>query len=114
MKKGTLLIGLCLSSLALNASAAMSPTMKTSLVAVCKATTKDSVLQFKRTLKEHRINETLIFPKLICNGQSLHDFALMQGSKKVAEKIARYTNDQELNQATAMNESNRHVYSVTF
>ena len=114
MKKGIAVIGLCLASFTFSASSSMSPTMKKSLVAVCKAATKDSVLQFNRTLKEHRINKALIFPKLVCNGQSLHRFAVAKGAKKVAEKIARYTNDQELNQAIAMNLQDEQRYSVTF
>ncbi len=114
MKKGITITGLALTVLTFSASAAMSPTMEASLVAVCKSTTKDSVVQFNRTLKQHRINKKLIFPKLVCNGQSLHDFALAHGANKVAQKIANYTNDTELKQAIAMNNLDDRFYSVIF
>ncbi len=114
MKKGITIIGLALTVLTVSVSAAISPTMETSLIAVCKAATKDSVVQFNRTLKEHRINKNLVFPKLVCNGQSLHNFALTQGASKVAQKIANYTTDVELNQATAMNNLDDSFYSVIF
>lgn len=114
MKKGIAIIGLGLSVFTFSASAAISPTMETSLIAVCKAATKDNVIQFNRTLKQHRINKKLIFPKLVCNGQSLHDFALAHSANKVAQKIANYTNDMELKQAIAMSKFGDNYYSVTF
>ena len=114
MEKGIAIIGLGLSVFTFSASAAISPTMETSLIAVCKAATKDNVIQFNRTLKQHRINKDLIFPKLVCNGQSFHDFALTHGANKVAKKIANYTTDVELNQAIAMNKLDDNYYSITF
>ena len=114
MKKGITIIGLGISIFTFSASAAISPTIEISLIAVCKAATKNSVVQFNRTLKEHRINKNLVFPKLVCNGQSLHHLALTQGSNKVAQKIANYTTDVELNQAIAMNNPDDRFYSVTF
>ncbi|MCL1092463.1 DUF3718 domain-containing protein [Shewanella kaireitica] len=114
MKKGIAIIGLGLSIFTFGASAAISPTMEKSLIAVCKAATKNNLIQFNRTLKAYRINKKLIFPKLVCNGQTFHDFALAQGANKVAKKIANYTTDVELNQAIAMNKLDDNYYSVTF
>ncbi|MCL1049156.1 DUF3718 domain-containing protein [Shewanella abyssi] len=114
MNKGIVLVGLCLSSLVFGASAAMHPTMENSLIAVCKAATQDNLYKFNRTIKEYRINKKNVFPNLVCNGQQFHDFALAQGSTKVANKIARYTSAINLEQAIASKRTADNNYSVTF
>ncbi|QQX81169.1 DUF3718 domain-containing protein [Shewanella sp. KX20019] len=114
MKTGIVLTGIYLSSLVFSATAAMHPTIENSLIAVCKAATQDNLYKFNRTVKENRINKKNVFPNLVCNGQQFHDFALAQGSTKVADKIARYTSATDLEQAIALNRTADNRYIVTF
>ncbi|MCG9696140.1 DUF3718 domain-containing protein [Shewanella sp. Isolate11] len=82
---------IALAPLAFNAQAAMSPQMEKTLVAVCKAGASNNMIQFNGTLKEYRINEQRVFPRLVCNGENFHQFALNQGADRTARKIAPYT-----------------------
>ena len=114
MKNGIILLGLILSSTSFLSTAKMSPDIESRLIAVCQAATKDSLVNFKRTLKENRINKKRVFPKLVCNNQSLHDFALTHSATKVADNIARYTQKNRTEQVAASNNETAKSYAVNF
>ncbi|QSX41848.1 DUF3718 domain-containing protein [Shewanella cyperi] len=73
-----------------SALATMDPNVETSLVAVCKAGMSNNQVLFNYTMKDHRINEQRIFPRLVCNGESFHQFAISNGADRTANRIARY------------------------
>ncbi|MBO2680175.1 DUF3718 domain-containing protein [Shewanella algae] len=48
------------------------------------------MIAFSNTLREYRINEQRVFPRLVCNGESLHQFAMSHGADRTAKKIGRF------------------------
>jgi hypothetical protein len=90
MKKLLTIATLILTPLAFNASAAMDPQLKKTLVDVCKAGASNSMYKLHKTVKSYRINEQRIFPRLVCNGETFHQFALSQGADKTAKHIGQY------------------------
>lgn len=114
MKKGIILLGLLLSSTTFVSTAKMSSDIENRLITVCKAATKDNLVSFNRILKENRINKKRVFPKLVCNNQSLHDFALAHSATKVAGSIARYTQESSTEQLVAFNNDAANSYTVNF
>lgn len=111
MKKAITLAGLIMTSLTFNASAAMDPKLENTLISVCKTGLSDSIYRFNSTMNEYRIDKKRIFPNLVCNGESFHDFALSNGAIKVAKKIAPYTEGRTSITDIAMNKTK---YSVNF
>jgi len=94
MKKFIAIAAIVLTPLAFNASAAMHPQLERTLVQVCKAGASNSLYQFRDTMKSYRINKQRVFPRLVCNGQSYHQFALSHGADRTARKIAPYMKGQ--------------------
>lgn len=90
MKKLIAIASLVLCPLTLPANAAMSPHMEKTLIEVCKAGASNSLIKYNHTMKSYRINKQRIFPRLVCNGQNFHQFALSQGAEKTAKRINRY------------------------
>ncbi|QSX31067.1 DUF3718 domain-containing protein [Shewanella cyperi] len=72
------------------ATAAMDPYVETTLISVCKTGLSNNQVQFTKTMQENRINESRIFPRLVCNGESFHQFAINNGADRTANRIARY------------------------
>ncbi|MCG9738681.1 DUF3718 domain-containing protein [Shewanella insulae] len=91
MKKLLTIAAIALAPLAFSSHAAMSPHMEKTLVAVCKAGASNSMIEFSSTLREYRINKQRIFPRLVCNDQSFHQFALSNGADRTAAKIEPYS-----------------------
>lgn len=91
MKKLLTIALLAVAPLSLTANAAMSPQLESTLVAVCKAGASNNMYQFSNTMKTYRINKNRVFPRLVCNGQSYHQFALDNGANKTAKRIAPYS-----------------------
>ncbi|MCG9714471.1 DUF3718 domain-containing protein [Shewanella insulae] len=91
MKKLLTIAAIALAPLAFSSQAAMSLQMEKTLVAVCKAGASNSIVEFNGTMKEYRINKPRIFPRLVCNDQSFHQFALSHGADRTAARIERYT-----------------------
>jgi len=81
---------LALSSISFASFAAMSPEMENTLISVCKAGLSNNQIQFTNTMRDNRINEYRIFPRLVCNGESFHQFAMNNGADRTANRIARY------------------------
>jgi len=90
MKKFIAIAAIILTPLAFTASAAMSPQIEKTLVQVCKAGASNSLFKFKDTMNSYRINKQRVFPRLVCNGQNYHQFALSYGADRTANKIAPY------------------------
>ncbi len=90
MKKLPVLSALALTAASFGAFAAMSPNVENTLIAVCKAGISNSPVQFAHTMKDYRINEARIFPRLVCNGDTFYDFTVAHGADKTAKRIARY------------------------
>ncbi|MCG9730445.1 DUF3718 domain-containing protein [Shewanella sp. Isolate13] len=103
-------------AMSLGASAAMSPQLEDTLIAVCKAGASNSVFQFNRTMKDNRINKRRVFPRLVCNGESFYDFTVSAGADKTAKKIAPYTRGQGTVtiKDIAMTESDAELYVVNY
>ncbi|QQO84510.1 DUF3718 domain-containing protein [Shewanella algae] len=74
----------------LSAQAAMDPYIEQALIQVCKSSASNSMIAFSNTLREYRINEQRVFPRLVCNGESLHQFAMSHGADRTAKKIGRF------------------------
>lgn len=90
MKTLNVLSAAVLACTCFGASAAMSPNVENTLIAVCKAGISNSVIRFYDTMKDYRINEKRIFPRLVCNGETFYDFAVSHGANRTAERIARF------------------------
>lgn len=110
MKMQHAFAALTLGCLSLGATAAMSPDVENKLIAVCKTGLSDSQVQFHSTMKEHRINETRVFPRLVCNGETFYDFAVSNGSNRTAERIARYLPGKVTIKDLAMNHADEMLY----
>ncbi|MCL1119493.1 DUF3718 domain-containing protein [Shewanella seohaensis] len=96
-----------------NAFAAMDPQLENTLVAVCKAGASNNLISFSNTMQEYRINQARIFPRLVCNGESFHQFALNQGADKTAKRIGRYVQGTVTIKDIAQNSMDE-VYAVNF
>ncbi|AQS37297.1 Protein of unknown function (DUF3718) [Shewanella psychrophila] len=90
MIKVMTLTALILTSLTFNATAAMDPKLEQTLIDICKTGVTDNIYKFNDTMHKYRINKRNIFPKLVCNGEGFHEFALSHGSNLVAKKIAPF------------------------
>lgn len=104
---------LCLIGLTTNVSAAMDPQLESTLVAVCKAGASNNLVTFRGTMEEYRINEYRIFPRLVCNGESFHQFAQSQGADKTAKRISRYVKGNVTIKDIASNNMDE-IYAVNF
>lgn len=82
---------LILTPLTFNASAAMDPQLEQTLIQVCKAGASNSMYKLHNTVKNYRINKQRIYPRLVCNGKTFHQFAISQGADKTAKHIGRYS-----------------------
>ncbi|MGE6651000.1 DUF3718 domain-containing protein [Shewanella colwelliana] len=114
MKKLLIIAAIASAPFAFSANAAMSPQMEKTLVAVCKAGASNSMIEFSSTLKEHRINKQRVFPRLVCNDQSFHQFALSQGADRTAKKIAPYATGTVTIKDIAMTYGNDQIMAVNF
>ncbi|WP_198782858.1 DUF3718 domain-containing protein [Shewanella putrefaciens] len=103
----------CALGISTHAFAAMDPQLENTLIAVCKAGASNSLVSFNGTMKEYRINEARIFPRLVCNGENFHQFALSQGAEKTAQRIGRYVQGQVTIKDITANTMDE-VYAVNF
>jgi hypothetical protein len=103
-----------LSFLALPAQAAMDPQLENTLIDVCKAGASNKTYSFNDTMKIYRINKTRIFPRLMCNGESFHQFALSNNADKTARLIAPYTQGKVTIQDIAFNYSADEIYDIRY
>ncbi|MCE9678158.1 DUF3718 domain-containing protein [Shewanella sp. AS1] len=91
MKKLLSIAVIALAPFAFSTQAAMSLHMENTLIAVCKAGASNNLIEFNGTMREYRINKQRVFPRLVCNGENFHQFALSNGAQRTAKKIAPYT-----------------------
>ncbi|MBY6186963.1 DUF3718 domain-containing protein [Marinobacter hydrocarbonoclasticus] len=84
--------------------AAMPSYMEQSLVAVCKASLSNRPLTFNQTMKDHRINGYRVLPNLVCNGEDIHSFALMNGADRTAKRIQHFVPGTVTIQDISMNQ----------
>ena len=68
-------------------AAPMTNYMEQALVETCKAAASNKTMQFKNTLKAHRLNEKTVALAVVCNGEDIITFALNHGANKTAEKL---------------------------
>ncbi|TVP15119.1 DUF3718 domain-containing protein [Shewanella sp. KCT] len=114
MRKLLTIAAIALAPLAFSSQAAMSPQMEKTLVAVCKAGASNSIIEFNGTMKEYRINKQRVFPRLVCNDQSFHQFALSKGADRTAAKIERYSLGTVTIKDLAMNYGDEETLAVNF
>ncbi|MPY21208.1 DUF3718 domain-containing protein [Shewanella psychropiezotolerans] len=114
MKKVMTLTALILTSLTFNASAAMEPKLEQKLIEICKTGLTDNLYRFNRTMMKNKINKRRIFPRLVCNGESFHEFAISNGSNHVAKKIAPFIQGTTSITDLAMNNTRSKVLPVNF
>ncbi|WP_371186065.1 DUF3718 domain-containing protein [Thalassotalea maritima] len=89
MKTLTTLCALTLASLINTATAApMDSHLHTALVDTCKSAISNNTLHFKRTLKSYRLNEATIAHNLVCNGESVIDFASRHNAHEIALRLS--------------------------
>lgn len=103
-----------LSFLAMPAQAAIDPQLENTLIDVCKAGASNRVFSFNDTMKIYRINKARIFPRLMCNGESFHQFALSNNADKTARLIAPYTQGKVTIQDIAFNYSADGLYDIRY
>lgn len=104
---------LCTLGMGTSAFAAMDPQLENTLVAVCKAGASNNLVSFSDTMKEYRINQGRIFPRLVCNDKSFHQFALSQGADKTAKRIKRYIRGEVTIKDIAQHSTNE-IYAVNY
>ncbi|MGS0681179.1 DUF3718 domain-containing protein [Shewanella sp. 125m-7] len=101
-------------AMSFSATAAISPQIENTLIAVCKAGASNSVFQFNRTMKDYRINKARVFPRLVCNGESFYNFTVNAGADKTANKIAPYNKGTVTIRDIAMTAADSELYVVNF
>lgn len=114
MKKLIAIVAIALTPMAFSVSAAMTPQMESALIAVCKAGASNSNYHFRDTMKSYRINKQRVFPRLVCNGESFHQFALSHGADKTAKRIAPYIKGTVTIKDIAMNYSSDEILTVNY
>ncbi|BAJ01198.1 DUF3718 domain-containing protein [Shewanella violacea] len=114
MKKVMTLTVLIFTSLAFNATAAMDPNIEQTLIKVCKTAMSDNIYKFNKTMMENKINKRRIFPRLVCNGESFHEFAISNGANRIAKKIAPFVKGETSITDLVMNNTSPKVLPVTF
>ncbi|QYJ87285.1 DUF3718 domain-containing protein [Shewanella mesophila] len=114
MKKLLSIAVIALAPFAFSTQAAMTPHMEKTLIAVCKAGASNNVVKFNGTMKEYRINKQRVFPRLVCNDQSFHQFALSQGADRTAHKIAPYATGTVTIKDIAMNYGEDQILAVNY
>ncbi|MBU2971512.1 DUF3718 domain-containing protein [Pseudoalteromonas sp. C2R02] len=70
-----------------HAEAPMTDYMKTALTETCIAVKSNSILKLSEELREYNLKIATIRDKLMCNGESVHQFALTHNATKTANKI---------------------------
>ena len=114
MKTLLSLASVALVSLSFSASAAMDPQLEKTLVSLCKAGASNSVIQLNDTVKSNHINKQRIYPKLMCNGESFHNFALTNNADRTAKRIAPYMQGNVIIRDISMNYDLDELYVVNF
>ena len=114
MKKSLIIATLILSPLAFNTSAAMDPYIEKALIDVCKAGASDSMYKLHNTVKAYRINKQRIYPRLVCNGETFHQFTINHGSDKTAKHISRYVEGNVKIKDIAMTYSSDTLLTVNY
>ncbi|NMH64570.1 DUF3718 domain-containing protein [Shewanella salipaludis] len=114
MKTLTTVAAITLTTLSFAASAAMDPQIEKTLIAVCKAGASNNIFTYANTMRDYRINEQRVFPRLVCNDQSFHQFALSHGANRTAAKIERYIKGRVTIQDIAMNIPEEEMFRVYF
>ncbi|WP_406663711.1 DUF3718 domain-containing protein [Gallaecimonas sp. GXIMD1310] len=69
------------------AHARMDPYLHDALVSVCKASATDRPIVLNNTLTSYRLSYPTVAQKLVCNGQSVYQFALSHGAHRNAERL---------------------------
>ncbi|MED5525178.1 DUF3718 domain-containing protein [Gallaecimonas pentaromativorans] len=87
MKRTFVLAGAAVVMLSTPALAAMDPQIENALIAVCKASISNKPFVLSGTLKEHRLSYPVVADKLVCNGQSVYNFAMDRGADRTAAQI---------------------------
>lgn len=70
-----------------HAEVPMTDYMKTALTETCIAVKSNSILKLSKELKEYNLKVATIRDKLMCNGESVHQFALTHNATRTANKI---------------------------
>lgn len=67
--------------------ASSEPYIKQALVETCTAVKSNNPLKLKQELREYRLDVDTIREKLVCNGLSVHQFALAHKANRTANMI---------------------------
>lgn len=62
-------------------------TIESILVQACKDVKRNNVVRLKSNLKQNYLSVSLINEKLMCNGESVYDFALTHNADKTARAL---------------------------
>ena len=114
MKKLLAIAVFALSPMAFSVSAAMSPQIENTLIAVCKAGASNSLYKFRDTMKSYRINERRVFPRLVCNGENFQQFALSHGADKTAKQIGKYMKGTVTIKDIAMTYGSEQIIAINY
>jgi hypothetical protein len=83
----TALIGL---SATVSAAPAISPEIEQVLVEVCVNTQNDDRISLHKTLRQNRLSKQTAVAKVVCNNQSLLEFARSSEANKVVAMLTPY------------------------
>ncbi len=61
---------------------AMDPYVENMLIGFCKATMNNDVIALNRSMRSHRMNYVTVADKVVCNSQSIMDFAMQYDEVK--------------------------------
>ena len=75
--------------MAFGSTASMDSYMEGALIEVCKSAQKDSVMNLRKTIKSHRLNEKTVAMGLVCNGEDVISFAENSGAYKTANHLEK-------------------------
>jgi hypothetical protein len=103
-KKTLLALTATLSVLAISlpSQAAMTPQMEQALIDVCKAVKSNSPFQLKTVTKSYRLNTKTVAIKLMCNGESVINFAESNNAVKTAATLQQSIGNVSISDVAAV------------
>ncbi|WP_371372343.1 DUF3718 domain-containing protein [Thalassotalea aquiviva] len=72
---------------------AMSSHLHEALVDVCQAAKSNNTIDLYKTVRGFNLNTETVALKVVCNGESIQDFAASHGAYRTAQKLADSISD---------------------
>ena len=80
-----------LTTMSLSATAVekMDPQLEHALVSICKSVQSNKIFQLRSSLREFHLSAELVSEKLMCNNESVHNFAITHGANRTANLLQK-------------------------